>query len=104
MKAYVINLPRSTERRASMAEQLERTELDYEFVDGVSGRGLTPTERAELVDEAAVARYPRWLTPGQIGCALSHLRTYERILDSGTQDAAALILEDDVILPSNISE
>ncbi len=30
MKAYVISLPRSSARRASMTEQRERTRLDYE--------------------------------------------------------------------------
>ena len=65
MKAYVISLPRSARRRASIAEQLARTALEFDFVDGVDGRGLTAAERAELVSESAVARYTRWLTPEQ---------------------------------------
>lgn len=102
MKAYVISLPRSARRRASIAEQLARTELEFEFVDGVDGRGLTAAERAELVSESAVARYPLWLTPGQIGCALGHLRAYREIVASGDEDAA-LILEDDVTAPATIA-
>lgn len=102
VKAYVINLPRSTSRRASMAGQLERMSLPYEFVEAVDGHALTPSERAGLVDEAAVARYPGWLTPGTIGCALSHRRAYERIFDS--KEDVALVLEDDVVLPATISE
>jgi glycosyl transferase family 25 len=98
MKAYVINLRRSPERRQSMTEQLRGTQLDYEFVDGVDGRTLTPAEQTELVSEATAARHPGWLTSGRIGCALSHLRVYERI-----EDEVALVLEDDVRLPSAIA-
>jgi glycosyl transferase family 25 len=103
MKAYVISLPLSARRRASIAEELAPTALEFDFVDGVDGRGLTAAERAELVSESAVARYPRWLTPGQIGCALSHLRAYREILASGSDDIA-LILEDDVTAPATIAE
>jgi len=99
MKAYVINLARSTSRRAGVAEQLARTQLDFEFVDAVDGYALTPRERAKLVSEEAVARSPRWLTPGQIGSALSHLRVYERMAGD-----VALVLEDDVVLPPTIGE
>jgi glycosyl transferase family 25 len=82
MRAYVINLPRSPARRVSVAAQLQGTGLDHVFVDGVDGRALAPVDRGRLIDESAVARYPQWLTPGALGCALSHLRTYELIVDS----------------------
>jgi glycosyl transferase family 25 len=103
MKAYVINLPRSTSRRSSMAEQLQQVGLEHEFIEAVDGRTLTPSQRAGAVDESAVARFPHWLTPGTIGCALSHLRAFERILESNRDDVA-LILEDDVILPPTIPD
>jgi glycosyl transferase family 25 len=95
MKTYIINLPQSRERRRSMSEQLKGAGLSYEFVDAVDGRRIAPAERTKLVDEATVARYPHWLTPGQIGCALSHLQAYQRFLASGGCDEVALILEDD---------
>lgn len=98
----MINLPRSTARRRNMADQLERAGLEHEFIEAVDGRALTSSERAELVDEAAVANSPNWLTPGAIGCALSHLRAYQRILESA--DEVALILEDDVVLPPTIAD
>lgn len=103
MKAYVINLPRSHQRRDEMTRQLDRVGLAYEFVEAVDGRALKPSERAGLVDEATVAQHPRWLTPGAIGCALSHLRAYERVLADGCEDVA-LMLEDDVIVPPGISD
>ncbi len=60
MKAYVINLERSTERRQHMRRQLERLGLEHEFVAAVNGARLTADERL-LVDGHAVAQSP-------IGC------------------------------------
>jgi glycosyl transferase family 25 len=85
-----------------MEEQLEGAGLSHEFVEAVDGWALTRSERAPLVDEAAVARFPDWLTPQMIGCSLSHLRVYEKIVASG--DETGLVLEDDVTLPGGIAE
>ena len=102
MKAYIVNLPQDRLRRESMDQELEKTGLVHEFVEAVDGWALTSAERASLVDEAAVARSPKWLTAGLIGCSLSHLRAYERIVQAG--DEIALVLEDDVRLPHAIAE
>jgi glycosyl transferase family 25 len=93
MKAYVINLPRSAARRESISSELAALSIPHEFVDAVDGREMTADDRAALVDEAAVAKYPHWLTPGQIGCSLSHRRVYERV--AAGDDPVALVLEDD---------
>jgi glycosyl transferase family 25 len=76
--------------------------LDHTFVQAVDGKELSRDDRARLVDEDTVAQYPRWLTPGQIGCALSHLHAYKQILADG--DEVALVVEDDVVLPSSLAE
>lgn len=100
MKTYVINLPRAADRRAIMEERLSGLGLDHEFVDGVDGAALSQAERARLVDEAAVGRFPWWSTPGMIGCSLSHKRVYDLIVARG--DAHALVLEDDVMLDPDV--
>lgn len=41
MKVFVINLARSTERRASMEQQLSLLNLDYEIVEAVDGSQLS---------------------------------------------------------------
>jgi glycosyl transferase family 25 len=86
-----------------MVEQLARTELEPEFVEAVDGSALTASDRAKLVDEGVVGIHPHWMNPGQVGCALSHLRVYQRRAGAG-DDEIALVLEDDVILPSDIGE
>jgi glycosyl transferase family 25 len=102
MKAYVINLPRSTERRAHVTQQMAQLRIPYEFVDAVEGRELSEAQRAELVDEAAVARQPYWLTPGTIGCTLSHRIAHQQIRDG--DDDVGFVVEDDVVLPPDAAE
>lgn len=99
MKAYVINLPRSTERRRHLESELARTQLEHEFVDAVDGRLLTPELRRGRVDEDAVGRAPDWLRPGIVGAALSHLKAYSAILRDNAR--CGLVLEDDVVLSSD---
>ena len=38
------------------------------------------------------------LTPGSVGCALSHLKTYNKIIEDLKDDEYALILEDDIYI------
>lgn len=81
-----------------MQRQLDRLGMEYEFVTAVDGAALTADERLELVDEDVVARAPDWLRPGIIGCCLSQLAVYRAIAADGA--SAALVLEDDAVLPS----
>jgi glycosyl transferase family 25 len=76
--------------------------IPYEFVKAVDGRTLTPDQRTALVDEAAVARQPYWLTPGTIGCTLSHRAAFQQILESN--DDVGFVVEDDVVLPPGSAE
>jgi glycosyl transferase, family 25 len=102
LHAYVINLPQSIERRRHIETELAGSAIDARFVRSVDGSALSRAERDRLVDEAAVARFPEWLTEGQIGCALSHLNAYRQIVEAG--DHAALVVEDDIRLPHDAVE
>ena len=84
-----------------MEVQLAGSGLDYEFIEGVEGRELPASSRAALVDEAAVARFPRWLKPGTIGCILSHRLVLERI--AAADEGPALVLEDDAVLSDDLA-
>ncbi|HUR85628.1 MAG TPA: glycosyltransferase family 25 protein [Solirubrobacteraceae bacterium] len=100
MKAYVINLPRSHDRRRHIEEQLARLELEYEIVAATDGSALTPEERERLLDMDAVTRAPDWLRPGIVGACLSHLAAYRAIAADGAPHA--LVVEDDAILPPDL--
>jgi glycosyl transferase family 25 len=95
--AYVINLARSPERRAHISAELKKAKIDYEIVTGVDGRDL------DLHDEGTIdpALFTRSSWPaGMAGCALSHLLVYRKMIADGLE--TALVLEDDVTLPSDL--
>lgn len=97
MKIFIVNLKRSVERRNKIASQLDALNLDYEFVEAVDGTLMTADERA-----AASATINYAFLPGEIGCALSHQKIYQKIVDSNIE--AAMILEDDIIFTREASD
>jgi GR25 family glycosyltransferase involved in LPS biosynthesis len=86
----IISLERSHERRAFMQRQLGDLDIPFRFFNAVDGSKMT----VKKIKEAVGVK----LTPGEIGCALSHLAVIREIAEGEHEYAA--ILEDDVfILP-----
>lgn len=102
MKVYVINLERASERRRHILRELEKHGLDYELIAGVDGKSLSEDERNRVSDRAAVEARPNKLTAGAIGCALSHLEVYRKMIADNAD--VALVLEDDAVLFDGIGE
>lgn len=114
LKFYVISLKGQTEKQALMTEQMERFGIDFEFFEGVNGRELFDEDKALCSQEAGAVLSCTWglkvkitnaLTPGEIGCALAHLKLYQKILDDYERNKneygsnfAAVVIEDDVVL------
>ena len=98
MQAYVINLARSTDRRAHITAELQKAGMDYEIMTAVDGRDLDLSDRT-TIDPAF--SYLTQLLPGTAGAALSHLNAYRKIVADGLD--VALVLEDDVMLPADLS-
>lgn len=90
MKAYVINMPKSTQRRKTTQKMLEDHNIDYEFITAVDGREMTEEKFIASVQD--VNNFSR----SQAGCGLSHVKAYHRILEGN--DEFALVLEDDVLI------
>jgi glycosyl transferase family 25 len=84
---WIVSLQRSSERRLRIFGHLTGLGLPFEFVDAVDGKNLPPAGG---------------LTPGEIGCSLSHLGICRRLLDSGLDEA--IVLEDDVVLDPAFAE
>jgi glycosyl transferase, family 25 len=97
VKAYVINLGRSEDRRAHMEYQLKDIGAQYEITEAVDGQELDLND-GRLFDPVLVSK--RWYRSGMAGCALSHLRVYRRVLEDGHE--VALVLEDDTVLPTDL--
>lgn len=94
---FIISLPTATARQAAIAKQLDALGAQYEFVPGIYG-----------TDERVMRRYDEALTIqerkkpmliGERGCALAHALVHERIVRE--QIPVSLILEDDIVFPSD---
>ncbi len=79
-----------------MQAQFERLSLPFEFINAIDGR--------ELTDGEITAVYSKWRTRfcngkglmrGEIGCALSHIEFYRRVV---ADNAPGFVFEDDVEL------
>jgi glycosyl transferase, family 25 len=96
-----ISLRRAKERFKHIVNHLSRLNLSHHLIEAVDGRELTDADREKYCDIDKVNKIRWWLTDGAIGCALSHRKALEMFLK--TEEKACLILEDDVILPNDIS-
>lgn len=96
---YVINLPRSTERKERISARLAALGMAFEIFPAVDGRGLSRDlplyhgRRRRLL-------YGHDLTDGEIGCAVSHLAIYRDMVARGI--GHALVLEDDALLSDDL--
>jgi glycosyl transferase family 25 len=99
---FVISL-RDSPRRKSIRQKLEKWPGEWSFVDAVDGQTLSPQDLATNYDPTtAFRRNGRPLALSEIGCALSHRRIYQGMIDRGLD--RAIILEDDAILRDSFSE
>lgn len=82
-----------------MTQQLKTLGIEFEFLDAFWGADYYD-------DEKYFARTPsqkyekRLMTPGEIGCALSHLAIYKKMIDENI--SYALIFEDDAVISPDI--
>lgn len=92
-KTYVISLTDSIERRKFIAAHLAERGVPFSFHDAFDARQLTEFDRHQLVNDRIVDRGFKG-GGGSLGCALSHLAVYKRMLREGQN--IALVLEDDM--------
>ena len=99
VRRYVITVDREGARLSEFLAQPGADE--FEIFDGVDLRGSPPDVVAGLVDEGEIRRkYARPLSPGEVGCALSHRALMSLIAanDDMSPDDVALVVEDDATL------
>ena len=102
MKIFIINLVSAIERHKFMQDQLERLGLEYEFFPAINGRELSKEElKSKVSREWSIIYEGRELGLAEIGCALSHLEIYKKIIQE--QIEYALILEDDAWITPSIN-
>ena len=97
MKTFIVNLERDTDKKQKILEQTEKLNLKAEIIPAVYGKNLSKEDLKNLVYD-----YPNCaLSLGEIGCALSHLNIYNKMVKEDIP--IAFILEDDVILSKDVA-
>nr|WP_122074308.1 glycosyltransferase family 25 protein [Pseudophaeobacter sp. EL27] len=96
MHSMIIHMPGSSNRAANV-EHLLFSLPKAEVIEAVNGRAVA-ADLAEILHPGDLHRpnYPFPLSPGEIGCFLSHRRCWQRIIDADWD--YALIVEDDLAL------
>ena len=97
MKVFVINLDRNADRLTFVSRQLAEQGVAFERFAAVDGRALDPAERKRCYSHVrALLDRGYGLRAGELGCALSHVNIYRRMVAEGLE--MACVLEDDVTL------
>ncbi len=88
MYHFFISDKENKERRENVKSQCARIGIEPIFFDAIMGKNYTKEELRDFVSEEGV------LSPGEIGCALSHLAVFKAFLHS--DEPVMLVFEDDV--------
>lgn len=96
--AYVLNLERRPDRRATFEQLNQRDGISFEFLAAVDGQHLS---RAQLIQAGLLHERADHFSAGDLGCALSHRLAWQRCLET---DAPSLVFEDDAILRGDFVE
>jgi len=97
---FVISLEKSLDRRALIQNEMDRLDLHFSFFKAVDGAVINPNFQKQMEK----LRYQAYknisklrdlieVVPGEVGCALSHIKIYSHIVKNNIP--IALILEDD---------
>jgi glycosyl transferase, family 25 len=92
---FVVNLPRSHERRQTISARLYGIGVAFQIVDAVDGSLIPDDELAGYYDWVPLKAgiQSRYLQRSEIGCALSHLKLLQKMVAENIE--CACILEDD---------
>ncbi len=90
---FVVSLKSAIDRRAALKAHLDSLGIEFEWFDAIRGDELSPAYRQEVNPAGN-------MSPGQIGCYLSHIHIYEQIIAQALP--VALILEDDAVLHPSV--
>jgi GR25 family glycosyltransferase involved in LPS biosynthesis len=109
-KIFYINLDRNPDRNEHTINQLNRINYNgpIERIVAIDGRKLD----IEKLDSSLLTNDGKYdalkskgmyyiLTPGSVGCALSHYNTFNKIIEEFNDEDHALIIEDDVTFDEN---
>ena len=94
-KAYVINLKKNKDRLKRFKKNTKKANIKVERFNAVYGKDL-PKEHPDII-KYFVKNHN--LNPGEIGCALSHIKIWEDALKNNYKNI--IVFEDDAIIPKD---
>lgn len=101
---FIVSLQQDVEKRKAISKILNDFSLDFTFIDAVYGKDL-PSDYLDSLRKKSSGKLANRgfsATPGEIGCTLSHIKVYEKVVDKGLEWAC--ILEDDAILDNRFKK
>ena len=99
----IISMVKDEKRRKRITQECKALGLNYKLFDAIDGSTLTQTEIDKVYTEKdAISAIGRGLSLGEIGCALSHLSVYKKMLSENIK--TMIILEDDARLSPEFKE
>lgn len=104
-KVYVVNLDKDSDRLENIKDQCEKANIKFNRFSAVNGNllnidKLVKTNKLRLFKNSFFNhnKNGRSSLKGSIGCALTHRKIWENVVNSGKN---TLVFEDDIILPKN---
>ncbi|HBO39118.1 MAG TPA: Lsg locus protein 4, partial [Pasteurellaceae bacterium] len=102
MKKYLISLEKDIKRRELFFSQPNTA--DFEIFNAINTMNENNESLSLLFNTQKFSlRYGRNVTKGEVGCTLSHLRVYEKIISAQTvaDNEYCLVCEDDALFTDN---
>ena len=100
IKSYLINLDKDSERLDFFATNFKKLGLEFERVSATDGRTFSE-EDFQTFMRARPRNNKSWMR-GQMGCFLSHYRTWEKIVQGN--DRFYAVFEDDVHISDDLKQ
>ena len=100
---FVINLDKDFDKKDYMLELEKKNNLKFNFIEAVFGKELSKEELDKAYcPQKALNALGRELSLGEIGCSLSHISIYKKMIEENIP--LAIILEDDIEIKENFLE
>lgn len=100
---FIINMANSIERWHTTIERLNSIGLEGERFEATVGKALSESEVAVWYDATKnKKRHHRNMTPGEIGCYVSHMRIWEKMVNENIE--YCIVLEDDLHIEAHLGD
>jgi GR25 family glycosyltransferase involved in LPS biosynthesis len=96
ISVFVVNMAKHVDRKFAIKTHLESLQIDFQLIEAVDGKMLSNEDlRIMVAPEASIPL-------GHVGCYLSHINVYRRMVEE--KIPVALILEDDARIHPRVTE